>query len=514
MQSVGKRLETVGAISLPRSRGKSTPNVVLIVMDTARASHLSCYGYHRQTTPNIDMIAERGVLYENAFAAASWTPPSHASIFTGKYPSNHKTIGRNVCLDKGNTTIAKVLAQNGYETLGLTTCQILGPGSGFEEGFKTYMELRESSFSNITRLKALGFKDTLRKMLYGPDKDTFLATEILKGFAHKMRSEKKPFFVFVNYFACHTPYDPPWPFKKRYCPNFNEPRFYMNEILLRRVNRNAENISDHDLDIQKLRWLADGGGGLSFAAKEVTVSDKEWDVVKSWYDGEIAYLDYQIGQLISELQELDLFNNTIFIVTADHGENFGDHGFAVHPLCLYDSLLKVPLIISWPDHVTHGMRISNVVSLIDIFPTVVDAANVADLSEGIDGRTLLPFERRDVHEFVCAEYGTLHSRGFGRLQAWNIRPRTREKLLQIDKGCKSIRSSTHKYILWSDKEELFDIRKDPFEEVDIVKDRPDVAKEMKAQLEKTINVSYYGPEDFPAQKEKQIVDRLRALGYV
>ncbi len=508
-----KRLKLAGDNNLPTPDERRNPNVVLIVMDTVRADHLSCYGYRRHTTPNIDAVAKQGVVYENAFSAAPWTPPSHASIFTGKYPSNHKTIGRNVCLDKSNNTIAKTLATHGYETLGLTSCQILGPGSGFEDGFKTYIELKESSWSNIARLKALGFKDTVRKMINGPDKDTFLATEILKRFVGKMHSENRPFFFFVNYFACHTPYDPPWPFKKRYCPGFSESRFYVKEVLLRRVNRNPEKLSDPRLSIEKLKWLASGGGGFSYAAKEVAVSDREWDVVKSWYDGEIAYLDHQMRPLITTMQELDIFDNTLLIITADHGENFGDHGYAVHPLCLYDSLLRVPLIVSWPNQVDRGTKIPNVVSLIDVFPTVADAAN-AGFSKDIDGRSLLPFERRDVHESVCAEYGTLHSKGFEGLQAWNIGPRTRERLLLVDKGCKSIRSSEYKYILWSDKEELYDIRKDPSEELDISKDKPDIAKKMRAQLEKTINVSYYGPDDFPAKKEKQIVDRLRALGYV
>lgn len=495
---------------------QKSPNIILIVMDTVRADHLSYYGYHRDTTPNIDKIAEQGTLYDNAFSTAPWTPPSHASVFTGKYPSHHKTMGRNVCLKTENTTVAEVLSENGYRTLGVTCCQILGLGSGFEKGFSRFIEIRESSLTGLIKRKGSLAKDFLRKMIYGPDKGTYQATEEIKNFIKSNNKAKSsPFFVFVNYFTCHTPYDPPSPFKKRYCNEFNESRFYFQELLLNKtLKRTSEKISNSDIDFQRLKWIASGGGGFSFAVKEISVSEAEWKAVESWYDGELAYLDRQIGHLVDFLQEAGIFDNTLLIITSDHGENFGDHGLAVHPLCLYDSLLRVPLIISYPVSMPRKKKISSVVSLVDIYPTILEAAKAKEHKANVDGKSLFPFGEQKIHDFVCAEYGALHTHGFGGLQAWSLSSSTRNKLLKIDKGCKSIRNSRYKYILWDDKEELYDIRNDPKEQVDISSQHPEVIQELKKQLESTIDISYVGPKDFPKGQERQILNRLRALGYV
>src|SRR5208282_5095737 len=123
----------------------SNPNVVLIVMDTARADHFSCYGYGRKTTPEIDKIAEKGTLFDNAFSAAEWSPSSHASIFTGKYPSHHRTMGRNIFLEKDNATIANILDVHGYETIGVSTNSIVSAKTGFGRGFQDYVELNRST---------------------------------------------------------------------------------------------------------------------------------------------------------------------------------------------------------------------------------------------------------------------------------------------------------------------------------------------------------------------------------
>jgi len=487
-------------------------------MDTVRADHLSCYGYHRRTTPNIDRIAKQGILYENAFSAAPWTPPSHASIFTGEYPSHHKTLGKDVCLKRENTTIAEVLSQKGYETFGVTCCEILGLGSGFEKGFAQYAEVKESFGSDPVKAftqKNSSVKDLLRKIIHGPDKGTYVATEQIKNFIKRNKTKRRPFFVFVNYFTCHTPYDPPSPFKKRFCKEFDESTLYLQELLMYRfLKRTTEKITNGNMNLQKLQWIASGGGGFSFSVKEVSVSEDEWTVIKSWYDGELAYLDQQIGNLVNFLKDKHIFDNTLLIVTSDHGENFGEHGLAVHPLCLYDSLLRVPLIISCPALIPKGQKISSLVSLVDIYPTVLEAAKAEDQKEIVDGKSLFPFDGQQIHDFVCAEYGALHTHGFGGLGAWSLNPSTRNKLMKIDKGCKSIRNSVYKYILWSDREELYNIHDDPNEQVDVSKEHPDVAQKLKKQLESTVDISYSGPEDFPTEQRKQILDRLKALGYV
>lgn len=495
---------------------ENAPNIILISMDTVRADHISCYGYHRNTTPNLDSIARQGIVYENAFTAAPWTPPSHASMFTGKYPSHHKTMGKNVRLNNRNSSLAQILSQRGYQTIGITCCKLLGSGSGFERGFQEFFEPKLPSLSSFKEgfwLDRLYQKDYIRTLIYGPDKGTCQAIEAIKRFLKKRRKIKKPFFMFINYFNCHTPYDPPRPFKNRFCNNFHQSRFYMKEFLSNKaLNRTTEKISDRNLNIQKLRWIASGAGGFFFVMKELSVSQKEWEVVKSWYDGEIAYLDYQIGNLIELLREEGIFNNTVLIITSDHGENFGEHGLAVHPLCVYDSLLHVPLIVSCPNVIPERKKISNLASTIDIFPTVMDIANVK-FENNIQGKSLYPFGHRKIHDFICAEYGGLHMRGLG---GWKgKRPLRLNNFKEIDRGCKCIRTLDYKYILTNEKEELYNIRDDPYEQVNIVADHPKATKSLRRWLEKTVDISYFGPEDFPQadEKDREMLKRLKALGY-
>jgi len=496
---------------------ENTPNIILIGMDTVRADHLSCYGYHRKTTPNIDTIARNGILYENAFTAAPWTPPSHASMFTGKYPSHHRVLGKNVRLDKGNIPLAQILSHRGYMTISVTGCGLLGLGSGFERGFQELYETELPSSSSFWRgpeLEKLRLKDYIRTQIYGQDRGSCQATEVIKRSIKKCERIKKPFFIFVNYFNCHSPYDPPRPFKKRFCSGFSQSRFYTKEFLLNRIlNRTSEKISGRDLDVQKLRWIASGEGGLFFTLKELSVSQEEWEVVKSWYDGEIAYLDHQIGNLFDFLCNRNLFDNTLLIITSDHGENFGEHGLALHPLCLYDSLLHVPLIVSYPDVTSKGIRISNLVSTVDIFPTVMDISN-AKFESKIDGKSLYPFRNRKIHDFICAEYGGLFMRGLG---GWKGKRPVgfNNKLKEIDMGRKCVRTSDYKYILTNGKEELYDIRNDPCECVNIVSDHPKTTRYLRMQLEKAVDISYFGPAAFPQTdaKDQETLKRLKALGY-
>ncbi|UCE95801.1 MAG: sulfatase [Candidatus Bathyarchaeota archaeon] len=491
------------------------PNIILISMDTVRQDHLSCYGYHRMTTPNIDRIARHGVLYENAFSAAPWTPPSHASIFTGKYPSHHKTLGKDIRFKKENTSIAEILNQAGYQTIGLTCCQILGHGSEFERGFDEYFELREPSLSDIKNLNRSILKDLARTMIYGSDEGTFQATQMIKSSLTRIQKSEKPFFLFVNYFSCHTPYDPPRHFKQRFCKEFSEKESYVKKILLKTLLGSKFGGSPgKQTSLRKLRWIANGGGGFSFAAGQITISKEEWEIVKAWYDAEIAYLDYNLGNLFHFLQSENIYDNTFVVITSDHGENFGEHGLAVHPLCLYDTLLRVPLIISCPSLIPEGRRIPSLVSTIDIFPTLLDISKTQSFEEDIQGRSLFPFDDRRIHDFICAEYGGLHTQGFGGLKAWNLTPATKKGLLKIDKGCKCIRDSTYKYILWADKQELYNISNDPQETVNIAHKNPRIVESLREKMEKTIDISYFGPHKLPVDGKQKAIDRLKALGYI
>jgi len=482
------------------------PNIILIVADTVRSDHLSCYGYHRKTSPNIDNLAKKGVLFENAFATAEWSPPSHASIFTGKYPSYHRTMGREISLHKDNITLAEILNRNGYQTIGVSSNGLLNAESGFTKGFEEYFDLPVPyrSFGFITQNP----KDAIRTFIYGLDWWTYRNIEKIKSLLNKW-NRKKPFFLFTNLFGCHAPHDPPRPFKKRFCSSLDEPRLYLTELLLSRIcGHTGERMRDCNLDIKRLNRLASDDGQYRFMANEFQVSDEEWEVVKSWYDGAVSYTDYRIGELIDFLCDKGIFEDTFLIILSDHGENFGDHSLASHQFCLYDSLIHVPLIMVYPDVIPKRKKISNLASLADVFPTVLDILKIEGFRDRIQGKSLLPFKDQKIHDFVCAESGETLRNPPPELKL--ITP----KLKQIDKAGKCIRTESHKYILYQDgKEELYNVQNDPLEEVDIASEHPDKVKYLRKLLENTLDMSYFGPAH-PQKESEEVQKRLRALGYI
>jgi len=519
------------------------PNVILIAMDTVRADHLSCYGYHRKTSPNIDKIAEEGVLFENAFTTGTWSPSSHASIFTGKYPSYHRTLGRNVYLRRGNKTIAEILAANGYRTIGISNCILLHVGTGFERGFQKFVEpfgyfvlppefhRRSGTLSMLLELALRSPKDFVKNLVYGPDQLNAYTNRVIKSLIKGDRARKKPFFMFINYFNCHAPYDPPRPFKGRFCSGFEEPQLFFVEYMLEKMlGKSCERIVGRDLNTQKLEYIANSATvHFSFIAGELQISEKEWEVVRSWYDGEIAYLDSCLGELLNFIQDEGIFDNTVIIITADHGENFGEHGLARHRFGLYDSLLHVPLIISHPSLASGRIRHKGTVSTIDILPTILSLCGLG-ASDDIQGKTLFPFEERKIHNFVCAECGELetdwawalakHGARVGASESVNAKLRSSDlalKLRSIDMGSKCIRNEEFKYIFSPiGRDELYDIASDPTEKNNIIHERPDEAKYLRSQLERMLDITYFGPKKTAySEKEKaETENRLMALGYM
>jgi len=479
------------------------PNIILIVMDAVRVDHLSCYGYTRKTSPNIDGLAKEGILFENAFSTAAWSYPSHASIFTGKYPSFHRTLGKDVRLHKENTTIAEVLSREGYQTIGVSSNNLLSPINGFDKGFQKYFvfdlhyEETKLIFKNIKQCP----RDFIRTLVYGLDGYTYRNLEKIKYFLKK-RIKRKPFFLFTNFYNCHTPYNPPRPFKKRFCKLFDRIPLSVMELIFYKIFGHPGG-KIPGFDIRKLNMVSDENNQISFMEREFDMSEEEWEIVKSWYDGEILYLDCVIGELVDFLKREGVFENTVFIITSDHGENFGEHGLVGHQFCLYDTLIHVPLIIVYPDVIPRGVKISSLVSHIDIFPTILDLLGIKGYRRGIQGESLLPFRDRKIHDFVCAECGEF--------RISHLHP----KLKVYERGYKCLRTESFKYIISADRqEELYNIKKDPHEEINIAEQYPEKTKYFRKQLEKTIDISFFGPQELPEKRREEIKKRLHLLGYI
>lgn len=322
------------------------PSIVLITLDTVRADHLSCYGYRRPTTPHLDGFAARGVLFENVVAASSWTLPSLASIFTGLLPHQHGADWA-VPLDDDSWTLARILQSKGYETVGFNANPFYGLGGwGLDEGFNLYDDdsfaLRHNLAVTFVGQSALRF---LYDHLIGYNRfDRRDAGNLNRDVArwYRLRDPSRPFFIFLNYMDAHRPYLPPAPYHHRFG---GIPRY----LLARMATPLQDGHPPHPYTNQERQDLLDG------------------------YDNSLAYLDDQIDQLVRLIRSRPGGENTIFIVTSDHGEGFGEHGTYDHGWNLYSEVLRVPLII-WGRRIPAGIRVSDLIPNRRLFATAIDLA--------------------------------------------------------------------------------------------------------------------------------------------
>ena len=324
--------------------GPARPNVLLLVIDTARADRFSWDGSERPTTPRLAALAREGTVYMQAFSPAPWTVPAHASLFTGRYPSLHRTDCGSLRLPDKEVTLAEVLRAAGYRTVGYTANPWLGSTYNFQQGFDTYGE-------------------TWREVPQGSD-DTGAAItnqkveRFLRWRQDHPEASRQPFFLFVNYFEAHLPYHPPEPERGRLLRPGTDPG---------RVERLAR--LGHPEEMRYILGLSD-------------LSGDDLIVLNDLYDGEIAYVDRKAGEVVDLFRQLGLLDRTIVAVLSDHGENIGDHHLMDHKMSVHETLLRVPLLLRYPGRVTAGGRIETPVQMHDLFPTLLALAGI-ELPEGV-----------------------------------------------------------------------------------------------------------------------------------
>jgi arylsulfatase A-like enzyme len=304
------------------------PNILVIVLDALRADHLSSYGYGLPTSPNLDRIAQQGVLFENAFATSSWSPPSHASLLTGRYLYEHG-VEWNRALDNRYPTLAESLRARGYRTGAFSANWMwFSRRWGFGRGFILFDDYFHSIGDVFGRTlygrKVLEYRLLRYRRLLGFDDHPMRrrASDINRSFLRWIKHDsEKPFFVFLNYIDTHWPYLPPTPYRYK------------------------------------------------FLQSNKTIGN---------YDDAIAYVDDHIGQLLTELQRRKLAKNTLVVITSDHGESLGEHGLSGHRNALYREEIHVPLIFRWPGHVPAGVRMQRPVTNAAIPATVMDLVDAGD----------------------------------------------------------------------------------------------------------------------------------------
>lgn len=320
---------------------ETPPAVLLIVGDTVRADHVGCYGYERETTPALDALAGEGERFDRAFAQSSWTLPSIASILTGQPPHVHgagRAEGGVLPLRTEVATLAERLQAAGFATAAWINVLWLAPQSGAQRGFDVY-DYRKTDATNRTMRDAKATTDA--------------------ALAWMRRQRDAPFFMTVHYFDPHLTYDPPAPYDEMFRPQ-EAPR-------LPRGFGSADQVFE----------IRSGSRQLDTAEKEALVAR---------YDGELRYMDDQIGRLLDGLRDLGRWDDALVIFVSDHGEEFWDHGGFEHGHTHYREMIRVPLIVKRPGGAP-GVRTDRA-RHVDLAPTVLEYAGLP-ADPALPGRSLI-----------------------------------------------------------------------------------------------------------------------------
>jgi arylsulfatase A-like enzyme len=442
---------------------QNTKNVILISLDTLRPDHLGCYGYSRDTSPSIDSLAEDSALFRNTFATSPWTLPSHVSLLTSLNCINHQVYQGNQTMDPSILTLADILRTRGYFNGAITGGGFVSGFYGFSKGFDSYHVRGQVQAENSAEIAGRAALDWIER--------------------HKDRN----FFLFLHTYQIHNPYFSPAPY---------------NELFLEKTSTFKE------IDHSPFR--------LNHENRYKTVTDDLRQNFIDLYDGEIRYTDESlIKPLVSKLKEIKLYDNTMIILTSDHGEEFYEHKSWHHTHSVYNETIKVPLIIKFFNSTNMGKRIPEFARLIDIMPTILEELGINRPKYPMDGESLL--------ELLSDEKRQLEERIFIAELASNVMQRHVPKKVAINQGkYKLIINSEFKsedlaYFLFSPPEiepmEIFDLEKDPDELYDKSRENPQLTRKLLDFLnnQNKMTRAVTAEED---KMSEELREQLRALGYI
>jgi arylsulfatase A-like enzyme len=438
--------------------GTPRPNVLIYLIDTLRADHLGLYGYPRPTSPRIDAFGADATVFLDAQAQTSWTRTAVASILTGLLPQSHGVRDRDDALAPPVATLAEILAVAGYRTAGFITNGNVEPAFGTGQGFELYDYLSESK----ERVEFHQLSDRLNEAAFA----------WLERWHATPEPDRAPFFLYLHATDPHAPYTPPEPFRRRFAPKVAPERGYLDHV--HAVSAGSEPAPP----------------GTAEAWRQL-------------YDGEIAFNDHQFGELIDRLKALDLYDSTLIVLIADHGEEFFEHGGWEHGKTLYAEQLRVPLVIRLPGGEGAGREVAELADQIDVLPTILDHLGLEPPAP-VDGRSLLPFLRGDP----------------AAVEPWAAEPSFAE--LRLDaKEMQSAVAGGWKLIL-DDSEfqragpvELFHVADDPAETRNLHPHHP-LEEGFLAQHLRALGIHRPEPafDADTAEIDEELKGRLEALGYL
>jgi arylsulfatase A-like enzyme len=481
----------IGVVKNPRApqlpprqvvSGVKRPNVVMIVMDTVRADHTSLYGYERDTTPFLRELAKESTVYNHSFAVSDITLTSHASMFTGLYPRTHGAhlapplhpFGRP--LGEEFTTLPEMLRDNGYRTMGIAANFVyLPPRFGLAQGFELYDWRFPTRVVIFGEPRKYSLRDSLRRLFYifTPtsvfDQNARQAEEVTDEAIRALSQpdKDKPYFLFVNYLDAHE-YSPPGHYRTKYpCSDFT---------ILSSYTKLSEQVMQRQ--------------------REITTAEQQ--CIVSSYDAGISYIDSQLRRLVGALESRGQLENTLLIITSDHGEAFGRRNLVGHGgISVYQEEISVPLLIKFPGEHSPE-RMDKAVTQVDLMPTVLDIVGISRPGNlaGVDLQKNVLVDQRAI---VSASYPAKESG-----QRSDTLNHLREAL--VYQKSKLILSS-------SGERELFDLSRDPNEEHNLY--RADDARAIQlSSMFATWRQETVGTTSKAAPvNDRESIKRLKTLGY-
>jgi len=364
------------------TQAPSRPNVVLISIDSLRRDRLGLHGHRPQfapdarVSPNLDALAEEGVVFDSAWTTTSWTLPSHMALFTGLSDQVHGVETDRFRLDPLRGTLAEAFQRAGYATAGVYSGPYVGAKYGFDRGFESYRSevlptdrMRELVQIRVEARRARGqpepdaqLLDKMQHQVSHLDVSSPRVTESALEFLDEHESAE-PFFLFLHYFDVHHDYVPPPELARTFDP-------------------------DYQGAMDGIDWFV-RDDVYDRATRKRTIDDRDLAHVMALYDAEIAWVDAHIGRVIEALKAKGSWENTIVAVVSDHGEEFFEHGYITHRTTLHTELCAIPMVVRLPGGEARGRRVAELVRIYDLAPTLLDYAGVAGLPEA-EGRSMRP----------------------------------------------------------------------------------------------------------------------------
>lgn len=463
------------AMSADAARDSARPNIVLYVIDTLRADHVSALGYGRETTPHIDRWSKQGALFTHAWSTSPWTKPSMVSVFTSLHVPTHRAAQHGQGIPDTVATLVTLLEDAGYNTYGATDNPFTGKDSNLHRGYDLFMER--------TRVQ-----DEYPGMASSAAINT-IAFEWLK------RKTRPPFFLYLHTMDPHMPYEPPPPHHRQWADPAEDAEFKQWYGALARVRP--------------------FGGGMLARPQDCLSLGIPQDVLTrrmiDRYDGEIAHNDARFNELMVHLKEKGLLDNTIVAILSDHGEAFFEHGWTAHGATVHEEQTRSLFALIAPGRVPEGLRIDSPVSLIDLLPTILGLCELT-VPGNVQGRDLAPLiageesDREAVYS-VKTPFGD-HTLDMPELENLSV--------ARIEAEWKTILTLGGPD--GEDRIELYNRAGDPRDATNAAARHPDVAEEQASRIREWLRKQEAAAETIAApgrrKPDKALTEQMRKLGYV